>query len=402
MIKLKGFSNKIKLKIIGLIFFFANSIGLPTPLLYINFFALARYKDLFKSKNKVIFIWFFIISSIYFLIHLYLGVSLKDYLKTFLFIQIMMFSTLISYNYIIKNKGLMPNLFSFIAKCSIGLYLVAIASLFTPLKDYLWIIHDFSLNSNILRYKAFTYEPSFYALLFSPLVIYFFLKVMYSSFKRYILRLTFVLVPIFSTLSFGFIGVLFVAWILFMTVLLAKYKTINRNFIIPIIAVITLALATISFENPVSNRINVFLNGEDTSVNGRIINSYYLANEMTKDKSQIFGIGLGQIKILGEKHIRSFYGYSKEEWPVMALPNATAETLAIYGYLGLLIRITIQIVLFFKFRVYNNYFNLFMFLFIFTYQLMGSFITSTVELVLWVLAIAPVFKSLDIRTKKSL
>jgi hypothetical protein len=99
---------------------------------------------------------------------------------------------------------------------------------------------------------------------------------------------------------------------------------------------------------------------------------------------------------VGEKHIRGYYGYSKEEWPRMALPNASAETLATYGYLGLLLRLGIQLWLFFKLRVYRNYFSLSLFVFVFTYQLMGSFITSTVELTLWILAVSPIFRELDI------
>jgi len=78
------------------------------------------------------------------------------------------------------------------------------------------------------------------------------------------------------------------------------------------------------------------------------------------------------------------------------LPNAAAETLAIFGVLGLIVRLGFQIALFFKFNIYKNYYQLILFCFLFVYQFMGSYVTSTGEYVLWVITFMPIFKGLKI------
>ena len=210
------------------------------------------------------------------------------------------------------------------------------------------------------------------------------------------------LIPLLASLSFGFFGVLSIAAVYMIVFVLIKYRQIHKVYLaVAVILGIALSI-TLSFENMISKRVDKMLEGNDTSFNGRIAESYFLANEMIQDKSVFFGIGLGQIKILGEKHIRNYYGYAKEEWPVMTIPNASAETLAIYGFVGLFLRLAIQLILFVKLKVYQNYFSLYLFLFLFIYQLMGSFITSTTELTLWALVFVLPFKELNIKKRESI
>ena len=161
-------------------------------------------------------------------------------------------------------------------------------------------------------------------------------------------------------------------------------------------------------DNAISKRIELIINGNDTSVNGRTVEAFYLGYKCAEQKSVLMGIGPGQIKIIGEEVIRPYYaawapiGYSKENWPILSIPNSSAETLAIYGVLGLILRFTFQLFLFFKFKVYRNYFNLILFIFIFVYQLMGGFITSSMEYVLWIFAILPIFPEFNLKQEKKI
>ncbi|MFT6165730.1 MAG: hypothetical protein ACJAV5_000958 [Vicingaceae bacterium] len=392
-----GLVKKYSFRLIGYLFFLFNSIGLPAPVLYSNLISVVGIKSLLGKKDWKILITFFSVTLLYAAVHVYTGVVFSEYIKTFVFMQIMVFTTLVAYNYIKRESSKMSRLFGEVTHLSFVLFLVSILLYFTPLKEFMWLDHDFSIEGKIARYKSFTYEPSFFALLMSPIFIYFLLKTIYISFKSNIWKLMMVLIPCIFTLSFGFFGVIVIAIIIFLMVVFLKYKTIHKAFFYSGLLVVLVGGVLLSFDTFLSARVNKIMSGEDTSVNGRITESYYLANKIIKEEEKFFGVGLGQIKIVGEKYIRQYYAYSKEDWPVVSLPNATAETLAIYGYLGLLIRLFIPWLLFFKFKVYTNYFNLFMFLFIFLYQLIGSFVTSSTELILWVFAILPVFKELDIQ-----
>ena len=82
-----------------------------------------------------------------------------------------------------------------------------------------------------------------------------------------------------------------------------------------------------------------------------------------------------------------------------SIPNAAAETLAIFGWTGLVLRILVEIFLFFYTRVWTNYYRLLLFLFVFIYQFTGSFITNIAEYVIWILAFTNVFHQFDIKAK---
>jgi len=101
---------------------------------------------------------------------------------------------------------------------------------------------------------------------------------------------------------------------------------------------------------------------------------------------------------LGADIIRSYYLYALD-YNTIAIPNAAAETLAIFGWAGLLLRISVELVLFFYTRVWTNYYRLLLFLFIFLYQFTGSFITNIAEYVIWILAFTNAFPAFDTRNK---
>ena len=118
---------------------------------------------------------------------------------------------------------------------------------------------------------------------------------------------------------------------------------------------------------------------------------------MINQGSEFWGIGIGQIKIAGENIIKDFYLYNMDI--VVTIPNAVAETLAIFGWVGLSLRILVEIFFFFYTRVWSNYYRLLLFLFVFIYQFTGSFITNAAEYVAWILAFTNVFPQFDVKKK---
>jgi hypothetical protein len=146
--------------------------------------------------------------------------------------------------------------------------------------------------------------------------------------------------------------------------------------------------------NPVAQRLHSILNLKDTSMKGRTYDAFLLAYQLAKQRSLWFGIGFGQIKVLGHDMIINYYQYF-DTHPVVRIPNSVAETLAMFGVTGVLFRLGLEAFLFWRFKVWNNHFRLALFIFIFIYQFTGSYQMNIAELVPWVMAISTNFKVFD-------
>jgi hypothetical protein len=176
---------------------------------------------------------------------------------------------------------------------------------------------------------------------------------------------------------------------------LAKKKRVFNSFIsLAAAGSVVLFLLFLFFrDNVFFQRLTNIFSGQDTSGEGRTKDAFLLAIKILKEKNEYWGIGPGQLKIVGEDIIRGYYLYY-DRTPV-AIPNAAAETLLIFGWIGLSFRIFIQLFLFFYTKVWSNYFRLLLFLFMFIYQFTGSFITNPAEYVIWILAFTNVFNQFN-------
>jgi hypothetical protein len=152
-------------------------------------------------------------------------------------------------------------------------------------------------------------------------------------------------------------------------------------------------------DNTIVTRLENIITGHDTSGKGRTSDAFILAGQMLEKKSGIWGVGAGQVKIIGADIVKSYYlydlGYDK-----IAIPNAAAETLAIFGWVGFCFRILLEIFLFFYTKVWTNYYRLALFFFIFLYQFTGSFITNVAEYVIWIIAFTQAFPQFNVAKEK--
>jgi hypothetical protein len=121
-----------------------------------------------------------------------------------------------------------------------------------------------------------------------------------------------------------------------------------------------------------------------------------MAYRIAAERSLVFGSGLGQIKELAPEIVQKYYNYWGE-LDVVRIPNAMAETLAIFGFAGVFLRIAICIYFFFRTQVLNNYYRTALFLFVFIYQFTGSYVTNMVEYVIWGLAFTRVFPEFNVK-----
>ena len=123
--------KQLRLKFIGALFFFLNTIGLPAPILFTNLLAFLKAKAFLNSKELKLFGLFAIASLAYGLIHFWYGVSTIDYIKTAIFMQIMVFSSLVAYRFLKEHKAELDSLFQFIAYFGLGLFVLALVLQFT-------------------------------------------------------------------------------------------------------------------------------------------------------------------------------------------------------------------------------------------------------------------------------
>jgi len=192
-----------------------------------------------------------------------------------------------------------------------------------------------------------------------------------------------------------------ITYLFYLKSLTRKKRLLRILSVAGIAGVSILAFAMIFFpENSLFIRFNNIFSGNDNSGKGRTFEAFYLAGKIIEQKSAIWGIGIGQVKIIGVKIIRDYYNYPPEY--AITLPNACAETLAMFGWIGLSIRLLTEIILFFYTRVWTNYYRLLLFFFIFIYQFTGSFITNLAEYVIWILAFTNAFPQFNARPSEKI
>ena len=147
-------------------------------------------------------------------------------------------------------------------------------------------------------------------------------------------------------------------------------------------------------DNPLFIRIENILTGNDSSAEGRTGDAFIIARQLLDLGNPYWGIGAGQLELAGADLIREYYLYYHST-PV-AIPNAAAETLALFGWLGFGLRIGIECLLFALTKPWKNYYRLIIFFFVFLYQFTGSYITNAAEYVLWILAFTNAFPAFDV------
>jgi hypothetical protein len=286
------------------------------------------------------------------------------------------------------------------------LCLIAIPFYFTSFSYFFWSSQPLTEGvENFKRLRLFTYEPSYYATLFVPFFFFCFLKIILGQNRTNAwLLLLMILVPYLLSFSLGVMTAMFLSFVLVSGFhfrrLIVKKRIINLALLSTVVIIPAVVLFVRFFpDNTLLFRIENIVSGHDSSGKGRTYEAFFLARKILELKSSLWGIGLGQIKIIGAGIIKDFYLYPPD-YKNVAIPNVTAETLTLFGYAGLFLRFAAEIFLFFYTRVWKNYYRLLLFLFMFIYQFSGSFITSVAEYVIWTIAFTDVFKQFDVQRKR--
>lgn len=384
------------------LYFFINSVALPFGLTYTALLAPFFYGWAILKRKTEVFLPFIIILFPFILLHIFvIGVDLSSYALSLLNIILIYFFCQAFYTFL-KTAADPEDIYKKLLFINFFLCLVAIVFYFTPYSDLFWIEQNLTDGvSGFRRLKLFTYEASYYAVLFVPIFVFYLLQYLFSQNKiQGGLLLLMLLLPLALSFSVGVIGALLlsglVVFLLYFRRLASKRRILNGIVSVNFLLGVGLLVLFLFFrDNAFFSRMLNIIAGEDTSGQGRTSDAFVLAGRLLKEKSEYWGIGPGQIKIIGQDIIRGYYLYSPGT-PV-AIPNAAAETLTLFGWVGLILRLFIEIALFIYTRVWRNYYRLLLFLFMFIYQFTGSFITNAAEYVIWILAFTPVFHQFDMR-----
>jgi hypothetical protein len=170
----------------------------------------------------------------------------------------------------------------------------------------------------------------------------------------------------------------------------------NKRFMFVLVAMVSIGavlVLTLFANSGFVLRILNIIDGNDSSINNRSSQAYFLALSIADLKSTIFGVGPGQLKILGQELISLVYSFSDDDTSgqIARIPSSMADLLATFGWVGFFGKLLAEIILFRKTKVKTSSFRLCLFIFMFIYQFVGSFSTNIVEVFFWVAAFSPIF-----------
>lgn len=388
------------------LYFFINSLALPFGLTYTAILAPLFYVwVLLKRKKETVLPFIVILAPFIFVQVIYGDVTRKAYFSSLLNLILVYVFCQAVYTFLMFCNDV-EKIFRWILILNFIFCLVGVVLYFTPYYNILWIEQNLTLGiSDFRRLKLLTYEASYYATLFVPIFCFYMLQYLFrQNVTKGWLLLLMIFVPYVLSFSFGVIASLFISgaitYALYFRRLTSKRRVLQTTIFATIILFLSATIVYFFFADSFFVvRLQNIIAGNDLASRGRTSDAFLIANKLLAKRNEFWGIGLGQIKILGEDLLRGYYQYTSDF--VATIPNAAAETLAIFGWAGLILRFVIEFFLFFHTRVWNNYYRLWLFLFIFIFQFMGSFITNIAEYVIWILAFTNVFVRFDVRSQQS-
>ncbi len=367
-----------------LIYFFFNSLFLPIGLLYTTALAPIFYFWLWRQERRWIVTRFLALIAPFAFFQWRNEVDVKAYAVS-LAVGTAIFITGYTFYVFINWTQRLDEIMHRVVLINFAIALVGLGLFFTEWQEAMWRKGDvFTEGVRLSRFQMFTYEPSYYCTLLAPLVLWTFFKFAQKTEPRNLGLVMMTVIPLLMSYSFGAISALVIAiagvhvWYL--------RHVIRRNYMLIGAPVGAAVAALVLFSsNTFATRIQMFLSGKDSSGSVRTVLSYALAYFVAQKRSIWWGVGFGQIKVVGIDIINQFWDNGGR------LPCAIAETMAQFGFFGIGLRLGLELWFFYKTRVWKNYFRLALFLYIFVYQFTGSYLTNIAEYMIWILAFSPVF-----------
>jgi hypothetical protein len=383
-----GLSIHYFLPIFGF-YIFLNHAGLPNGLFYSTLVSPFLYVWLYLQGRRWLTATFLLILAPFIMAHLVLGIASPTYYLRSMLLLWTAYITTYALGWALLRCRNIERLFDEIIVLHFVAGILAIACLHTPLQNLFWMDTSNTLadSSHLLRFSLLNSEPGVCAALMLPLVIYAAIRLIRDSKKRSFLYLMMIAFPLLLTQSFGGLGISVGA--ISVTLVTTYRQRLMRPRTLIIVACLALAAgALFVVHNPISQRVLQVVTGNDSSTQSRTTLAFVVAYLVASSKSLLWGVGLGQAKLVDLVS----YGFENS-----IIPNAVAATFAELGIVGVLVRLTVELYLFFRTRVYRNPFRLAMFVASFFSQLTGGNLMNVQNYLLWCFAFLPFFPEMDQR-----
>jgi len=247
------------------IYFFFNSLALPFGLTYTAVLAPFFYAWLLYIKKKDVLLPFIVLLLPFIVAHLLSGVEVRAYSISLLNILLIYIFCQAVYTFLKVGKD-PEKIFRSILVVNFILCLIAIPFYFTPFYEWFWLEQNISAGiTDIRRLKLFTYEPSYYATLFTPIFFFFLLQ---YFFRQNSIRakglLIMLFLPFVLSFSIGVIGAILLAglftWLIWFRRLTRKRRILNTIISSMAVFISGMIVLLLFFRNnPVFSRLgNVF------------------------------------------------------------------------------------------------------------------------------------------------
>lgn len=387
--------------IIGLFvfLFFFNRVGLPFGLSFDMILAPFFLYTIFKEFNQSTLYKAIGILLVFGIIHAFLGVNYTAFFVSNVVFLALIIGVICFYQRA-KQIDYFEEIILRITQLNVVFTIIALATLFFLKSTYLWYLVPYTSNAEALpRLKLFTEEASHYSFLLLPVFYYWLYQLLAHVNWRTFGYLMSIIISLILSFSLGVLSIIAITLILILVLysrsILSQHR--YRKFLLILIFILVtigLLLAFFFPINPLTIRINNLINGQDTSGRGRTYESFEIAWRVLQLNYPLFGLGLGQFKLIGRDVLLFYYKYHTIP-AVVRLPNALAETLVSFGVLGAVLRIFLQIYWGIKAVIFQNVFQTSLFIALFIYQFTGGFLFHSFEYYYWILACIPVFKSFD-------
>lgn len=380
---------------LALVYFFFNAVGLPWGLFYINILAPEFYVWLYLQGRRWITTWFLLGLAPFFIAHWINGISSLAYYARTTALLWTVYLAVYGVAWALLHINHLERLFDELIVANFCAVVLAIMLLPTPWWDLLWHndANELAGASRLIRLTLLTSEPAVYASLMLPLLVFATLRLLYAPRRRNFLFAAMVALPFLLTQSFSGLGVFIIGIAVAVGMRLRQFLKGSSLFLVAS-GIVLAMVALLVIPNPIAERMRSILAGSDSSAHTRTLSAFLLAYMIAAPKSLLWGVGLGQSKLVD---VESF----KLGYTTATIPNAVAGTFAELGIVGVIVRFAVEIYLFFRTRVYTNTFRLAMFVVSFAQQLGGGYLSDVQGYLMWCFAFAPFFPEMGIRSLRT-
>jgi hypothetical protein len=382
-------SNVQKYLPIAILYFFLNSVGLPTGLFYTGVLAPLFFLWLWAHGKRWITLKFLACLSPFVIAHAVLGIESPYYYARSSLLLWTVCVTVYAFSLALLRCESIERLFEKLIVLNFCATLIALVLFFTSFRRVLWDDTDIGVLSDVFRLRLLTSEPSAYALLMAPLLVFVILRLLQNPGKRNLFYAVLIVIPFLLCQSFGGLS-LSLAGIGVAVLVAFRHVFKQRTAWLVLAGMVILLAGLVYVPNPLSERLSLVATGQDSSTESRTVSSFLVAYSIAESKSLLWGAGLGQAKLADVTDLRLAF-------TIGVIPNAIAGGFAELGIIGMLIKFALEFYFFFRTRVYENSFRLAMFVVVFLTQLTGSYLMNVQEYLMWVLAFGPFLPELDFK-----